>query len=74
MKKTPWFPGSVKPVRNGVYERDYPNSGVVFCRFYKGAWQYAHKDHYIASRQTEESFTQDFPWRGLAQDPIKGGK
>ena len=68
MTKTDWFPGTVKPVRNGVYERDYPNSGVVFCRFYKGAWLFAHKDSYIASRQLDQSFTQDLPWRGLTKE------
>ena len=25
MKLTPWFPGSVKPARVGVYERECPN-------------------------------------------------
>ena len=35
MKKTPWFDGSVKPVRDGVYERLYdegtPSQEVFMC-------------------------------------------
>jgi hypothetical protein len=78
MKLTRWYPGDVKPVRVGVYERSYgdnANPGIhVGYAFFDGV------DWFLRSRTTEDATTNKLksahtrlPWRGLAQDP-KGSK
>lgn len=37
-KRTEWFPASIKPVREGVYECEIEVDGFV-CRFYQAAWR-----------------------------------
>ena len=78
MKLTRWYPGDVKPVRAGVYERSYgdnANPGInVGYAFFDGV------DWFLRSRTKEDAITdkqksrhKQLPWRGLAQDP-KGSK
>lgn len=65
MKLTPWFDGSVKPVRVGWYERAYGN-GNFPCTWDGKKWR-------IDGARSEYSMAQKLPWRGLAQQP-KGKK
>ena len=37
-KLTPWYPPEVKPVREGVYERDMPGLEGEYSYFAHGAW------------------------------------
>lgn len=67
-KLTKWFDGSVKPVRDGVYQREYIN-GIQYCLFKDqkwnaGAWEKAQALHVYF-----ESEDQELPWRGLAVKP-----
>jgi hypothetical protein len=70
---TPWFPGTVAPEREGVYEREYtahyaPNT---FSLFFEGVW---FRGHHMASSAALEGFPStylddEFEWRGLARNP-----
>jgi len=69
-KLTQWFDGSVKPVRDGVYERKYPDEvRSVYCKFVDGKWWRGGWDIEEASRIRTISDYQNDPWRGLAQNP-----
>lgn len=72
-KLTKWFDGSVKPVRDGVYQRKYRSDSEVsaFWMFRKGRWIFGGAIFPNAVRLDEDraSLDQDFPWRGLAQNP-----
>lgn len=70
-KKTPWFDGSVKPVRDGVYEvhgvpyrlengASYGTARVKFVRRgrYAGWQRTAEHGHFLVER-----------WRGLVEEP-----
>lgn len=68
LKKTDWFPGDVKPVHVGMYERQYPDgfdksdardfwNGKKWCYGYHGLPTLA-----VAVNQSR-------PWRGLAEKP-----
>jgi hypothetical protein len=71
MKKTPWIPGNVKPVRVGVYQRHHDNYDTIFSRWDGEMW-YAGLDNVkSANSSTLDSAYQQLPWRGLAQDPSK---
>jgi len=74
LELTPWFPDDVKPVRDGVYERQVLGS-VILARYARGTW-------YTGASVTMFSRAQAFsraegsncpsnyaraPWRGLAQ-------
>ncbi len=37
-KRTPWFPASVKPVREGAYEGEIEVDGCI-CRCYQVSWR-----------------------------------
>ena len=65
MKKTPWFPGDVKPVRPGVYERQY-EVGVYYSQFDGSTWRCGWRDAHTAINETRVSPFQANPWRGLA--------
>lgn len=65
-KLTPWFPADVKPVRVGLYQREYDiNSFTLIPDLWDGTnWILLgingnHLGEAIAAR----------PWRGLASDP-----
>lgn len=68
MKKTPWFPGHVKPARVGVYERKWPDGERVWS-----VWNGRHWGHsfILTERRVDEcrflgiGMAQDIPWRGL---------
>ena len=64
MKKTPWFPGDAKPVRDGVYEREWVAVLHPIPSLWNGrCWSIDTRDGTLVSRW------QALPWRGLAQDP-----
>ena len=69
-KLTPWFPGDVKPVRVGYYERDWDGGGnawEVTPDFWNGdSWENVYFD---GARDRAEYSRQDHPWRGLAKKP-----
>jgi hypothetical protein len=74
-KKTPWFDGSVKPVRPGVYERRLSRTSQVrFARWIYGAWRSPALTAEQAAAETNQSMFQPggllgFKWRGLAEEP-----
>jgi len=66
LKRTPWYPSSIKPVRVGNYEYAYTNAGFEFDCWWNGKDFFinegkfkGHKIHCFASDQ----------WRGLAAKP-----
>jgi hypothetical protein len=71
MKLTPWFPGTVKPVRVGVYKRvydttEYSQSNFGYC-YWNGhiwSWQATTPTGALRLRHTRSPH-QDFPWRGV---------
>lgn len=69
MKVTPWFPGTVKPVRPGVYQRML-NLEVVYAYFGGKNW-YLSSPFYGQARSNGEcahrvSAVQTSPqWRGV---------
>jgi hypothetical protein len=68
-KLTPWFPGSVKPARGGVYEREWgAHTGYAL---WNGVWFMSCRTPEIAVYQYVVSSEQRRPWRGLASDPSK---
>jgi hypothetical protein len=72
-KVTPWFDGRVKPVREGVYQRDYNQHGnranLQYC--YWNGRHFSRANGTVDSADTCEfrSDAQHLPWRGLASDP-----
>lgn len=76
MKTTQWFPGHVKPVRVGVYERLYDEGreleSVIFCRFDGVRWFVCSRiAEYAATQTVESGFQGSMKWRGLT---TKDGK
>ena len=69
-KETPWFPGSVRPVRVGIYKRRW-NIGVVYYSFWNGYfWGLSSVFPIFAVRDKKESSpNQSIAWRGLAREP-----
>ena len=67
MKTTPWYPGTVKPVRVGVYERWYPLSNEAFFSFWTGKFWRAGTKNINATFYERESDFQNFKWRGLTE-------
>jgi hypothetical protein len=71
MKRTPWFPGDVAPVRKGVYERDYgPTDGILYSHWSGRKWGYWGSTPYRAYANGKgdfESVFQCMPWRGLTE-------
>jgi hypothetical protein len=69
MKYTPWFDGSVKPVRNGVYQRIYDegtrNESVEHCKFSRGVWHVCARRAEDAEKHEACSGLQELKWRGL---------
>ena len=66
MKLTPWFPGTVKPVRVGVYERKYRNGWRAYCSWTGKAWSSpssAPKE--AAMIKFSRSANQNVSWRGV---------
>lgn len=72
MKKTPWFPGTVKPVHVGVYERKYPvfKGHIVLMSYWNGySWCLGGTDAYTAFLYRQVMVDSEHPWRGLAKKP-----
>ena len=70
-KLTAWYPGTVKPVRNGVYQRDMPNGNIAFAYWNGMRWFSASREPILAIVNMAESLYDDLPWRGIYR---KGGK
>ena len=71
MTLTDWFPGSVKPVRKGVYQREYTygkSKGLQYCYWNGKVWG-------MGEQTVEEAMTHEIvfmvaprqflPWRGV---------
>ncbi len=70
MKLTPWYPGDVKPVREGVYERDYINAspGKFYCYWNGKYWGSFYTVPSGAVRYRDiKSAAQNLPWRGVVK-------
>lgn len=68
MKRTPWYPGTVKPVREGWYERDY--TGTFTGAIHLDLWQqikpgigYWYVDE--PAGQINDAWYENLPWRGI---------
>lgn len=71
MKLTDWFPGAVKPVRNGVYQREYicgKAKITSYCYWY-GHWWYAGGDSVEGAVNNFQPVlvapSQSLRWRGV---------
>lgn len=76
-KVTEWFPGDVKPIRLGVYERKlgFGSRVTAFYAWNGEFWEYGGVDSPSqVSRSRTSSLDQSLPWRGLATCPSKRGK
>lgn len=71
MNLTDWFPGSVKPVHEGVYPRQYnygKTPSVQYCYWNGRAWSMG--EHTVEAAAGNEiafmlSPRQSLPWRGV---------
>ena len=68
MKLTPWFPGSRKPAREGVYIRDMPG-GALYAMWDGAYWLAASTTLAVAAQSRLMSINQRRRWRGLADQP-----
>jgi hypothetical protein len=66
MKRTKWFPASIKPVRKGVYERKY-DWGVDYA--YWNGWDWGVVGKTPGEAHDRRRLLSDFliPWRGLTE-------
>lgn len=74
-KLTPWFQGSIKPARPGVYQQHCGNGIEIGYQRWDGQHWYC----WAATAEKAETtpikadpWFQNDPWRGLAEEP-KGG-
>ena len=69
-KHTPWFPGSVKPARVGVYQRILDDPSAIYYSLWDGyIWRWSAIDPDTAAKKADISAWLCATWRGLAQDP-----
>ena len=79
-KRTPWYPGSVKPVRVGLYEREvwgaYRNDFFVNLSYWNGEFWggWSNSKRYAIRNKSLPSIVQDAKWRGLARSPSTQSK
>jgi len=67
---TDWISGDLKPVRDGMYQRNYGDgSNLLYCRFQDGIWYLGKADLSFAAGQTSISTWQKELWRGLSSNP-----
>ena len=68
---TPWFPPTIKPVREGVYETSATESGPSFNYWdgHQWLWTCASIKATQARYLDVRSGVQDHVWRGLARKP-----
>jgi hypothetical protein len=71
-KFTAWFPGTIKPVRVGVYQT-LLGSFPVYRKWTGEYWCSCFNEITHSHLSNSKSFFQQDLWRGLAQDP-KGKK
>lgn len=69
MKLTQWFDGNIKPVRVGVYQREYGYGKLFYCKFDGKNWLVCYLTIEEADSCCSLSVCQDVPWRGLAEQP-----
>lgn len=65
MKLTDWFPGDVKPVHAGVYQRKYGTGSPMYCFWTGYRWMYGALSREDAVKETWDSTQQELPWRGI---------
>lgn len=69
--KTPWFPGHIYPVRNGVYERNFDaphRPRPHYCKFEDGEWYAFGATVEDAAAETYIVPNHWLEWRGLQGD------
>lgn len=67
MQITQWHKGTDKPVRDGVYQRDYA-LGVQYCKFENGKWKWPAETIDEANLESEDSAYQiSRRWRGVTK-------
>lgn len=72
IKLTKWYKGYQKPVRIGVYERDYFNDFVMPYCYWNGR-TFGHGSDTIEGAERngiaykDRSYLQNIPWRGVAK-------
>lgn len=72
MKKTPWYPGDVKPLpdRKGSYECKPTGASLKFAQAdYWNGEMWCDPD----TREPYSNMQDAMEWRGLAADPLSGG-
>jgi hypothetical protein len=71
-KRTPWFPGKVKPARPGVYERMF-ESVSSFALWTGRKWMVSHFSPARAAAEDLPSTLQEAAsWRGLTKESRNG--
>jgi len=73
VKKTPWLPGSVSPVREGWYERDYTEifggGSDPAPHVHLDLWQQAAPGvgfwYVDQGAGINDAYYEDLPWRGV---------
>lgn len=67
MQITKWHKGTDKPVRDGVYEREY-SYGLTYCKFENGKW-YSPSDIIEDANieDVESEFQNNKRWRGVTK-------
>jgi hypothetical protein len=71
MNLTDWFPGSAKPVRKGVYQREYTygkSKQLHYCYWNGKKWSLAEHTVKLAKERAIvfiDSPRQQLPWRGV---------
>ena len=68
---TPWFPGTVRPARDGVYELF--GKLKQYAKYANGKWYLSQESVNVASAETRESGVQRYrlsdcwQWRGFTE-------
>lgn len=70
---TPWFPGTDKPVRRGVYLRQFTTGKAVIERYCYWSGEYWYMSDLTPDRamqwvQSGPAARQQLPWRGLIKE------
>ena len=66
MKLTGWYDGKQKPVRVGVYERDYAYI-TLYAKWDGNKWCTASTVAKFAAQCVKKSHFSKLPWRGVAK-------
>ena len=59
---TPWYPGSVRPERQGIYQRAFPSGSVQQAHWDGFEWRIRLRGEWC------KSSLQELPWRGLTSE------